>query len=174
MIFVFAELFSQTMTFSLTLDNEAAMIQLGHDLAQFLKPDSVIFLNGDLGAGKTTLIKGVLKGLGHNELVTSPTYTLVEQFDFAEFEIFHFDLYRMQSADELEMIGIRDMLHESSIALIEWPEKGQGVLPPADSVVDIQFIPGQPGRLVELSGEIAGSLKHFRKDAGILSDTAAC
>lgn len=103
------------------------MIQFGHSLAGKLGSGSIVFLNGDLGAGKTTIIKGILQGLGYNGNVTSPTFTLVESYSLAGQNLFHFDLYRLESSQELEAIGIRDMLDGSSITLFEWPEKSGGL-----------------------------------------------
>jgi len=128
------------------------MIQFGHSLAGKLGSGSIVFLNGDLGAGKTTIIKGILQGLGYNGNVTSPTFTLVESYSLAGQNLFHFDLYRLESSQELEAIGIRDMLDGSSITLFEWPEKSGGLLPPPDLTVDITFT--SEGRHVTVSGEL--------------------
>ena len=130
------------------------MIELGVRLSKGILPGSIIFLNGDLGAGKTTLIKGIIQGMGYSGPVTSPTYTLVESYDFFDTEIYHFDLYRLHNPEELEAIGIRDMLHAQSVALFEWPGRGVGVLPSADGVITIGFIHGGDGRAVEIMGDL--------------------
>ncbi len=116
------------------------MVEAGRVLSLGLPWGSVIFLQGDLGSGKTTLVRGILLGLGFDGTVTSPTYTLVEQYMVSGGPVYHFDLYRLEHAIELETIGIRDMLSADSLALIEWPQRGQGILPEPDFVIDIEFL----------------------------------
>jgi tRNA threonylcarbamoyladenosine biosynthesis protein TsaE len=99
----------------------------------------IIFLHGPLGAGKTTLARGFLQGLGHYEKVKSPTYTLVEPYIVAGLNVFHFDFYRLQEAKELDHIGIQDYFLSAAICLIEWPEKGGPLLPPSDLSCHIAF-----------------------------------
>lgn len=104
------------------------MLELAHQYSISLEPGNVIFLHGNLGAGKTTFVKGVLRSLGYEGNVKSPTYTLVESYEFDKKTIHHFDLYRLADPEELEWIGLRDYFNENSICFIEWPEKGEGFL----------------------------------------------
>ena len=120
------------------IPDEDAMVALGAALAGLLGGGLVVYLNGDLGMGKTTLARGVVQALGHRGAVKSPTYTLVEPYEFEGFTVYHFDLYRLGAAEELEFMGIRDYFGAHSLALLEWPERGQGILPPGDLVITIE------------------------------------
>ena len=172
---------------SLQIINEEAMLDLGKKLANLSYRGLIIYLDGDLGTGKTTLVRGFLRAMGHQGAVKSPTFTIVESYllDYNKLfnynvlddnlklntykekqqnlkclglkeaalkepglKIYHFDLYRLEDPEELEYIGIRDYLDGRAIALIEWPEKGYGLLPEADLVIKINHQKQQ--RQVEL------------------------
>lgn len=122
----------------LEIADEGEMTALGCQLAAMRIPGMIIHLNGDLGMGKTTIARGFIRALGHSGAVKSPTYTLVEPYEFADVTVYHFDLYRLGDPEELEYIGMRDYLHDASVCLIEWPERGAGFLPPADLVINIE------------------------------------
>ena len=125
-------------SFNLTLNNEQDTQNLAQILAQHFTT-GVVYLIGDLGAGKTTLTRHYLKHLGHQGSVKSPTYTLVEPYQVQGHDIFHFDLYRLNDPYELELMGIRDYLETpNALFLFEWPSKGGDEIPEADLIIDIQ------------------------------------
>lgn len=114
------------------LANEAATLNFGATLSRVLTPGTIVFLEGNLGAGKTTCLRGILRGLGFSGSVKSPTYTLVEEYDVEWGPLYHFDLYRLQTAEELETIGIREYFGDNAVVVVEWAERGIGVLPKPD------------------------------------------
>lgn len=125
----------------LFLADESDTEQLGRELAKRVMASGqglTVFLNGDLGMGKTTLSRGVMRGLGHEGAVKSPTYTLVEPYEDLRPTAYHFDLYRLGDPEELEYMGIRDYFTGQSLCLIEWPERGKGLLPEADLEIRLE------------------------------------
>ncbi|MDH4133256.1 MAG: tRNA (adenosine(37)-N6)-threonylcarbamoyltransferase complex ATPase subunit type 1 TsaE [Gammaproteobacteria bacterium] len=130
-------------------DSPEAMEALGARLASQLPPGIVLHLHGTLGAGKTTLVRGILHGLGYRGTVKSPTYTLVEPYSIDGKAVYHFDLYRLKDPEELEFLGIRDYLEGQGICLIEWAGRGESLLPPPD--VDVHIERDTEGRAVRLT-----------------------
>lgn len=108
------------------------------ELVHLIAPGDVVYFEGNLGAGKTTLIRAMLRLLGHTGPVNSPTYTLIETYQFDDYDVHHFDLYRLESADELEATGARDLFDGRNICLIEWPYRAEGFVPDADVQVSIE------------------------------------
>ncbi len=139
----------------LHVEGEARQEQLGAQLARLIEPPCIVYLAGDLGAGKTTLSRGLLRGLGHQGRVKSPTFTLLEPYELPHLNCYHFDLYRLSDPEELLFLGIEDLLRPDSLLLVEWPERGEGVLPPPDLTVRITH-EGRRRRLEFLGGSGKG------------------
>jgi tRNA threonylcarbamoyladenosine biosynthesis protein TsaE len=139
---------------TLELDDEGGTLELGARLGYVLQPGLSVWLVGDLGAGKTTLARGLLRGLGYLGRVKSPTYTLVELYKLSRFNLYHFDLYRIADPDEWEDAGFREYFNDTSVCLVEWPEKAGGMLPPPDVEVRLEFT--DIGRRARVSGLTEG------------------
>jgi len=120
------------------LNSEEDTEKFGAELFETMPSKCLIFLRGDLGAGKTTLVRGFLRAAGYNGVVKSPTYTLVEEYTIAARKVFHFDLYRVVDPEELEWIGIRDYFDQDSVCFIEWPDRGKGFLPEPDRIITMK------------------------------------
>ncbi len=137
------------------LPDEAATLALGAALGASLEPGLVVYLRGELGAGKTTLARGVLRGLGYRGPVRSPTYTLVELYEVSRLHLHHFDFYRFHDPREWIDAGFRESFNGRNVSLIEWPEKAAGSVPPAD--VEITLAPSDSGRNASFtSSSLAG------------------
>jgi tRNA threonylcarbamoyladenosine biosynthesis protein TsaE len=118
---------------------EAAQLAFGAQLGHALGTRSgVLYLHGDLGTGKTTLVRGLLRARGCRTAVRSPTYTLIEPYDDLEPPIAHLDLYRLGDPEELDYLGLRDLLERHCLMIVEWPERGRGVLPAADLEIELE------------------------------------
>ena len=122
------------------LKNEIETIAIGAKVASYLKGGEVIYLKGELGTGKTTLVRGALNKLGFVGNVKSPTYTIVEPYSIDNHVVYHFDLYRLNDPEELESLGIRDYCDGQSICFFEWPEKGGNLLPNADINLELTYL----------------------------------
>lgn len=130
--------------------DERATLELGQRLAGVLTAPAVVYLCGELGAGKTTLSRGLLRGLGHTGSVKSPTYTIVEPYELTPSPVYHFDLYRLGDPSELEYLGLRDYLTQGAVLIFEWPERGGMHMPPAD--LTVHLTPTDTGRQAVIEG----------------------
>jgi tRNA threonylcarbamoyladenosine biosynthesis protein TsaE len=160
--------------FELTLPDSGATDALGLALAQTfpgaLDDCAVLYLHGELGAGKTTCARSLLRGLGVTGLIRSPTFTLIEAYPQGSLTAAHIDLYRLQGGLEVDELGLRDFLNPGCLMLIEWPEKGGNALPPADMQLTLKY--GQSGRSATLRAATAlGSnwLHNLRLDTRLAS-----
>ncbi|MEW6444861.1 MAG: tRNA (adenosine(37)-N6)-threonylcarbamoyltransferase complex ATPase subunit type 1 TsaE [Pseudomonadota bacterium] len=133
---------------NLHLPDESSTQRLGQALARAAPRSGWLALHGQLGAGKTTLVRAFLRALGYEGRVVSPTYTLVEPYELADRRVAHYDLYRLNDPEELEWMGAREDFGEGSLCLVEWPERGEGILPPPDLVIRLEHEP--EGRRAEV------------------------
>lgn len=149
----------------MNLADEGETLVLGAALGRALAGDSLLItLDGPLGAGKTTLVRGVLRGQGYSDRVVSPTYTLMEVYPINGRELVHLDLYRIADPDELEFLGLRERLGES-VVLLEWPERGRGWLPDPDLEVKLSLAgEGREAQLLARTAAAAGLLARLAAD----------
>ena len=141
------------MEIDLSLADEAATLALGRDLAPGALPGRTLYLKGGLGAGKTTLARGLLRGLGYEGRVKSPTYTLVEPYAISRLHLYHFDFYRVKDQVEWLSLGFREYFNPHSLCVVEWPERAGPVLPPPDVELALAF--SGPGRRAALKAHSA-------------------
>jgi tRNA threonylcarbamoyladenosine biosynthesis protein TsaE len=130
------------------LNGAEAQGRFGAQLAAVCPPRVMIYLQGDLGTGKTTLVRGFLRGRGEQGAVRSPTFTLVESYDLKDGKLYHLDLYRLADPQELEFLGWRDLVAEQAVVFVEWPERGAGWLPEPDLLIVLEH--RESGRVVKL------------------------
>ena len=142
------------------LVDETAMTAMAACMAAALKAPLVMFLQGDLGAGKTTFARALIQALGHQGRVKSPTYGLMERYPVNNMQVLHLDLYRIVDAGELEYLGIRDLLEADTVLLVEWPQNGQGALPQPDLSLQLEGV----GEKRQLSWQI-----HTQKGRNLVS-----
>jgi tRNA threonylcarbamoyladenosine biosynthesis protein TsaE len=135
------------------LHDETKTELLGAVLSSVCPADTTIYLTGDLGAGKTTMTRGFVRSRGYKGVVKSPTYTLVEEYQTNGVYVYHFDLYRLNDPEELEMMGIRDYFSPSSVRIVEWPSKGEGILPEADLEVNLEIVGNSRNAVIHARNE---------------------
>ncbi len=141
------------------IKDEAEMMSFGGKIADQFPEGGIVLLKGDLGAGKTTLVRGLLRHIGYQGNVKSPTYTLVEPYKLNDRKIYHFDLYRLGDPEELEYMGGRDYWESNALCLIEWPEQAQGYLPEADLSLEITY--QESGRSISILDTEEGSINIY-------------
>ena len=130
------------------LNGAEAQSRFGAQLAAVCPSRALIYLQGDLGTGKTTLVRGFLRGRGERGAVRSPTFTLIEPYDLKDGKLYHLDLYRLADPEELEFLGWRDLVAEQAVVFVEWPERGTGWLPVPDLLIVLKH--AESGRVAIL------------------------
>jgi len=145
------------MSYTEFLADEAATLHLGERAAKLLYAPSVVYLEGELGAGKTTFTRGLLRAKGYTGTVKSPTYAIVESYPLEAFTLHHFDLYRFASPEEWEDAGLDDLFSPDSVCIIEWPQQGGAFTPPADITVSLNH--AEQGRTCTATAHTANGQK---------------
>ncbi len=148
-------------TLRLSLPNEQATVELGKRLAAGLAPGMLVALHGPLGAGKTTLTRGVLRGLGFEGRVKSPTYALVELYKLSRLDLYHFDFFRFSNPEELIESGLQEAFNETNVCIVEWAERADNLLPPAD--IDVSLAIGNGARSALLKAHTENGRRCLQK-----------
>ena len=143
------------------LPGEADTLALGAELAAYLETGLVVYLSGELGAGKTTLARGILRGLGYDGRVKSPSFALVEPYKLSRLYLYHFDFYRFTSPRELGEAGFREYFNPESVCLVEWPDNAAGVVPAADIRIEMKI--AGSGRQIEIDAETEAGRRCLRQ-----------
>lgn len=159
------------------LQNEEKLLafgsQFGEQIKDYLQQSPqhslVIYLNGELGAGKTTLTRSLVRAFGYQGNVKSPTYTLVEEYSLESVVIYHFDLYRLADPEELAFMGIRDYFRPQTLCLLEWANRGQGMIPEADFIIQLDYC--EQGRNVHILPQTSQAQRLF---ANFMKNQTAC
>ena len=141
----------------LSLPDEAATLRLGEALAAGAAKGLALHLKGELGSGKTTLARGLIRALGHPGRVKSPTYTLVEPYTISSLYLYHFDFYRLKYPDEWVDAGLREYFNETTVCLVEWPEKAGGFLPAPDVTIELAVTGNGRSTLIRAETETGGN-----------------
>ena len=149
---------------SVYLSDEAATLELGARLGWALPDRLIVYLRGELGAGKTTLARGVLRGLGYTGRVKSPTFTLVEVYRLSSLYLHHFDFYRFKDPAEWIDAGFREVFGDDNVCLVEWPEKAGAELPSADLELFLEH--HETGRMARLIAHTAAGIQCLRRFIG--------
>jgi tRNA threonylcarbamoyladenosine biosynthesis protein TsaE len=139
------------------LPDASATLELGARVASCARPGFKLYLSGDLGTGKTTLVRGLLRALGCNEPVRSPTFTVVELYELSSLYLYHYDFYRFKSPDEWGDAGFREQFSSAAMCVVEWPEKAEGRLPPPDLAIHLEH--AERGRVAHLSARTASGVR---------------
>lgn len=144
--------------------DEAAQVALGVDLGHACGTNALLFLRGELGAGKTTLTRGLLRAAGHAGAVKSPTYTLIEPYELPTGRVNHLDLYRIGDPGELEYLGIDELFERPALTLVEWPERGTGWLPTPDLDITIGYHGAGRQVVLEAASPVGNAILHRLRD----------
>ncbi|HJQ54012.1 MAG TPA: tRNA (adenosine(37)-N6)-threonylcarbamoyltransferase complex ATPase subunit type 1 TsaE [Gemmatimonadaceae bacterium] len=131
---------------------EAELSQWGEDLGRASTPPLVVTLTGELGVGKTTLVRAICRGYGVSEEITSPTYALVHEYGSPRSPVYHIDLYRLESPEQLTNLGWDEIVSSHALVLVEWPERAGERLPENHVPIDLDYVPDDPGRRILLAG----------------------